>query len=473
MTTDAAATAKPENGMQRFFKLFLASTSTNRDEAFRERIIRLTSFAVGGLALLTLLMSVVFWHDSWTFPSIPWLSIIAFVLCLCAAAAMSQKQPVVAGWLVVILLGVSAALMTAIPSLRADAGLVFMLTALLTALVLPRVVILPLAVGLGILFPVLLRAIPSGDPATQPTVFAALAGLLVEGLILHFTRTEFDQRLTDSQTTALALDKARAETEEQRSAAEKARQEVAEANSVKDQFVAHMSHELRTPLNAIIGYTEIMLSGMTGTFTEKQTELQRYIQTNAKRLLALVNDVLDLAKVDSGTSEILATLSSPRKVVNGAVESMQALAQKKSIYLKATVADDVPEAILTDVTKVRQIVTNLIDNAIRFTAQGGVEVKVGKGKDNGWQIAVVDTGRGLAPEALSSVFDTFHHVEGPVSREERGTGLGLAIVKRLVDQLGGTIDVTSELDKGTSFVVNLPRVEMTVKEAPEAVPSKI
>jgi signal transduction histidine kinase len=343
-----------------------------------------------------------------------------------------------------------------------------MIMILVAALVLPRGVLFPIAIGSTIALGVALQLSLPGDPLNQSHLSSAAFVFLAQAIFLRQLRVEFDNRLAAERASFLAAEKARAEAETQRLVAEKARAEADEANRAKSQFLANMSHELRTPLNAIIGYTEIMLSGMAGTFTDKQTELQRYVQSNAKRLLALINDILDLAKIESGTIEVLATLSSPRKVIGDTVANMQSLAQTKNIYLKATFSDDVPEAILTDVGKIQQIVTNLVGNSIKFTTQGGVEVKVSSAGAKGWQIAIADTGRGMPPDAVNYIFETFRQVDASDSRDQKGTGLGLAITKRLIDRLGGTINVTTEIGKGSTFTVTLPRIEQTAKEAKAA-----
>jgi signal transduction histidine kinase len=239
--------------------------------------------------------------------------------------------------------------------------------------------------------------------------------------------------------------------------AEQARQEADRANNAKSQFLANMSHELRTPLNAIIGYIEIMLSGMAGTFTEKQTQLQQHVHVNAKRLLALINDILDLAKIEAGRVEIRLTPTSPQKVITEIVDSMQSLAQQKHITLSANFAEDTPEIVLCDLGKVQQIVTNLVGNALKFTSQGGVTVGVSAPESGKWKISVADTGKGMPADAVNYIFEMFRQVDGTDTREHTGTGLGLAITKRLIDRMGGTISVETQLGKGSSFTVTLPR----------------
>jgi signal transduction histidine kinase len=238
--------------------------------------------------------------------------------------------------------------------------------------------------------------------------------------------------------------------------ADKARQEADEANRAKSQFLANMSHELRTPLNAVTGYTDIMLNGMAGDFTENQRELLSYIQSNGKRLLVLINDVLDLSKIEAGKVEVFYTLNAPRKAVSDVVNSMQSLAQQKNVFLRATYDDDVPEAVLCDLQKVQQIVTNLVGNALKFTDRGGVSVEIGAAAER-WEIRVRDTGIGMPEDAANYIFEKFRQIDNNKTRTENGTGLGLAIVKSLVDRLEGTIKVESKLDVGTVFIVSLPR----------------
>src|SRR5581483_11186690 len=282
------------------------------------------------------------------------------------------------------------------------------------------------------------------DPQVTSLIFGGFVLLLAEALFLRLLRIEFDLRLADMRDLIKQ--------------AEAARQEADRANNAKSQFLANMSHELRTPLNAIIGYVEIMLAGMAGTFTEKQTELQGYVHQNAKRLLTLINDILNLAKIESGRLEVTAIPASPRKNISDIVTSNQSLAQQKNITLQASFAEDMPEAVLCDVQKVQQIVTNLISSAVKFTQQGGVEVWVGTTDKNNWAIKVIDTGIGMPADAPTYIFEKFRQVDNTVTREYHGTGLGLAIVKSLVEGMGGSINVEAALGKGTTFIVTLPRV---------------
>ncbi len=279
--------------------------------------------------------------------------------------------------------------------------------------------------------------------------------ILGELIFLSGIQGEFESRLTALRTANTDLDKAAKEAQS--------------ANRLKSQFLANMSHELRTPLNAIIGYAEIMLNGMAGEIPDSQKKLIGHMHTNGRRLLALINDILDLAKIESGTVDLVLTPESPRKLVSDLLETMQSLATNKSIYLKAEFKEDVPERVLCDSKRLQQVITNLVSNAIKFTETGGVTVAVDSTEDfKNWRIHVRDTGRGMPQEAINYIFEVFRQVDGSDSREKQGTGLGLAITKQLVDRMGGTILVTTEMGKGSTFTVTLPRMSGTLRKEEKA-----
>jgi signal transduction histidine kinase len=239
--------------------------------------------------------------------------------------------------------------------------------------------------------------------------------------------------------------------------AEVERKRAEESDKAKSQFLANMSHELRTPLNAIIGYDEAMLGGLAGDFSTQQTKLLGHIQFNSRRLLGLINDILDLSKIESGSLQVFLAPMSPRKVVRESIESLRSLADQKNIYLNVNISDDVPEIVLGDASKMQQILINLLSNAIKFTEEGGVTVDVSSADQTHWQLKVADTGIGMPPDASSTIFEPFHQLDSTDKRKYKGTGLGLSITKRLVERLGGRVEVNTELGKGSTFVVRLPR----------------
>ncbi|MCI0710034.1 MAG: ATP-binding protein [Chloroflexi bacterium] len=233
--------------------------------------------------------------------------------------------------------------------------------------------------------------------------------------------------------------------------------EAEEANRLKSEFVATMSHELRTPLNAILGYTQIMQRGMAGEITDRQKDNLSRIFSNSEHLLTLINEILDLSKIEAGRMEIINEPFEIRSVMNDITKRMQALADKKPIQFEVNVHDNVPQTLIADADRVKQITINLISNAIKFTDQGYVKVNVASNNDR-WTLVVEDTGTGIPSHMHHTIFEQFRQVDSSSERKHRGTGLGLAIVQKLTLLMNGTVELSSELNKGTTFTVTLPLV---------------
>ncbi|NDJ54171.1 MAG: PAS domain-containing protein [Chloroflexi bacterium] len=235
-----------------------------------------------------------------------------------------------------------------------------------------------------------------------------------------------------------------------------ARQVAEDANRVKSEFLATMSHELRTPLNAIIGFTEIMLAGMGGAeLSDKTRHMTERVHANSRDLLQMINDVLDLAKIEARRVEIVNKPFSPAELLHNIHSELAGIAQKQQLTFVLDLADDLPNELVGDQFQVRRVVTNLVSNALKFTEDGQVSLTSSK-DDLTWIITVRDTGIGIPPHALEYIFDPFRQVDGSSKRAFGGTGLGLAITKELVAAMGGSIEVTSTLQEGSTFVVKLP-----------------
>jgi CheY-like chemotaxis protein/anti-sigma regulatory factor (Ser/Thr protein kinase) len=230
--------------------------------------------------------------------------------------------------------------------------------------------------------------------------------------------------------------------------------ERARLEQAKTDFVATASHELRSPLTSIKGYAELL--GSTGSLTERQSEFVRIIALSANRLTDLVNDLLDVAKIEAGNVELYRRATDLREVVLEAVELIRPRLTDKGQQLEMNVDAGLPQA-LVDPGRVRQIVTNLLTNAHLYTGEGG-RITVGlRAVAGGLQITVGDTGSGMTAQESARVFERFYRGEG--SRAERGTGLGLAIVKSLVDLHAGQIEFASQPGVGTTFTVTLPQAQ--------------
>jgi signal transduction histidine kinase len=230
------------------------------------------------------------------------------------------------------------------------------------------------------------------------------------------------------------------------------------ASKHKSEFLANMSHELRTPLNAILGYTELILDKIYGDVPEKIHEVLERLEQNGRHLLSLINDVLDLSKIEAGQLTLSLNDYSMKDVVLAVVNSVESLAKEKNLALIVSVSPDVTSG-KGDEQRIAQVFLNLIGNALKFTDKG--EVRVNVTASNGkFLVTVSDTGPGLAQEEQQRIFEEFHQTDGSSTRKKGGTGLGLSIAKRIVELHGGTIWVESDLGKGAKFSFMLPvRVE--------------
>ena len=234
---------------------------------------------------------------------------------------------------------------------------------------------------------------------------------------------------------------------------------VAEENArLKSQFLSTMSHELRTPLNAVIGYSEIMLEGMSGELNDEQTDNLKRIHINALHLLTLINDVLDLSKIEAGRLVVVPTPFLINDLMDEIMYQTNVLIGAKPIQMKYVLDPQLPREAIADYGRLKQIVINLLSNAAKFTDRGDIRLDVTKVDVSSWSITVADTGIGIPSHALEYIFEEFRQVDGSEQRRYGGTGLGLAIVKRLVLLMNGTIRVTSKVGEGSTFVVTLPLV---------------
>lgn len=243
--------------------------------------------------------------------------------------------------------------------------------------------------------------------------------------------------------------------------------EVEQANRMKSAFLARMSHELRTPLNAIIGFSDLLAEESAGPLADKQKRFVGHVQAGARHLLQVINDILDLSKIDAGRIEIAHEDFFAAEALAEVLSVIHPLAEFKRIHVAADVAPGLK--VFADRTRFKQVLYNLLSNAVKFTPEGG-SVKV----ESSWQngvicFAVSDTGVGIAPEEHEAIFDEFHQVSGSPGRKE-GTGLGLAITRRLVELHGGRIWVESGPGKGSRFLFTLPpgaaEMEQKAKDVP-------
>ena len=237
---------------------------------------------------------------------------------------------------------------------------------------------------------------------------------------------------------------------------EKKAQELEHANQMVSDFLANTSHELRTPMQAILSMSDFLLRGLPGDLNKEQHRQIGIIQASGRSLLALINDILDLSKIEAGKMEAVIEDFSPHGLLREIAATVQPLYLEKNLELHVELAKNVPQQFTSDPAALRRVLTNLLGNAIKFTERGHIYFKAQQNKSNELEITVRDTGIGIAPEHRKRIFEPFHQVENGNSRQHAGSGLGLAISQKLVGLLGGTIDVESAPSKGTTFSLRIP-----------------
>ena len=229
--------------------------------------------------------------------------------------------------------------------------------------------------------------------------------------------------------------------------------EIERANQLKSEFLASMSHELRTPLHTIIGFAELLQEELEGPLNPKQQRFLDHIHTDSQHLLALINDILDISKIESGRLELRREAFDVANVVEEALSSIRPQGAAKSISIETSL--EVSSAIFADRLRFKQILFNLLSNAVKFTPSGGrIHVK-GRVRDNFLEMSVRDTGIGISKEQHEAVFDKFYQVGATTKGVREGTGLGLAITRTLVEEHGGRITLESEPGKGSCFTFTL------------------
>ena len=273
------------------------------------------------------------------------------------------------------------------------------------------------------------------------------------------------------------LNKSKDELEKRTLELEEMNIKIQEATRLKSQFLANMSHELRTPLNSIIGFTCIILQGIVGELNNEQKKQLNMVYGSAKHLLGLINDILDLSKIEAGKIEIIPAEFEIRELIQSVEKMVFPMIEKKGLTLQVAVSENMPQTICNDKNRIKQVLINLLSNAIKFTESGKIMVNLDFGlgiaelekKESEIVFSVADTGIGIKPEHLSEVFDEFKQIEGPLKEKPTGTGLGLAISKKMVEMMGGRIWVESEYGKGSCFQFAIPVKEITTAKRPPAI----
>ncbi|MBC7869466.1 MAG: HAMP domain-containing protein [Chitinophagaceae bacterium] len=269
--------------------------------------------------------------------------------------------------------------------------------------------------------------------------------------------TSFDQMTDRLVYNINELDTHIEELNETNDALRAATAKAREASRVKGEFLANVSHELRTPLNSIIGFSDMLLMGMSGDMNPKQRHKMERLKENGVRLLTLINNILDITRIEARRVEIVNKPVALRALADRLSAQMSVLAERSGLEFKTRIDAQLPELLMADEERLEQIVVNLLSNAFKFTEKGLVTMDFDMDVDkNCWQIIVTDTGMGIPPHALNLIFEEFRQVDGSSSRAFKGSGLGLAITRNLVRIMDGFIIVESELGQGSKFIVTFP-----------------
>jgi len=266
----------------------------------------------------------------------------------------------------------------------------------------------------------------------------------------------FNHMLDNLQATQKRLRQANVELDEKIAELSERNIELIKANKTKDEFLANISHEFRTPLNAILGFAQVLREKPAALKKEKSQKYAENIITSGNRLLAMINDLLDLARTQAGKMELHIEEATVEALFHRLLTSFSLLTREKKIKVKTTIAPDVP-VLITDVGKVQQILHNFLSNAVKFTPVAGrIEIAAAMVGEKTVRISVADNGCGIAPEDQQRIFEKFQQVDGSITRASAGSGLGLAISRELASILAGDVGLQSQLGEGATFWLDIP-----------------
>jgi signal transduction histidine kinase/HAMP domain-containing protein/CheY-like chemotaxis protein len=283
------------------------------------------------------------------------------------------------------------------------------------------------------------------------------------GVVLNTIRANMrtEQLLAQSQSLARELQAKNVEIESARAGLEEKATQLALSSKYKSEFLANMSHELRTPLNSLLILSRLLADNDEGNLSEQQVEFATTIHSAGNDLLALINDILDLSKVEAGKMELDLGAVALADICEDVERSFRPVAEEKGLTFAIELDDALPPSIVTDEQRLQQVLRNLLSNAFKFTPTGTVALKVLRDADERISFAVADTGVGIAPDKLASIFEAFQQADGTTSRKYGGTGLGLSISREISRLLGGEIRVASSVGDGSSFTLVLPLAHRT------------
>ena len=293
--------------------------------------------------------------------------------------------------------------------------------------------------------------------SAHDALWRMICGLLLTLILARLSWTQLNQAVVTREVTQAALEKSAGELREKTSLLESQNAEILRATQLKSEFLANMSHELRTPLNSITGFSEVLIDEVAGPVNDAQKEYLGEILEGSRHLLHLINDVLDLSKVEAGKMTFRPEVVDLEHSIQETVQMLALMAKQKDIRIDSDVDLDGRHAFL-DPARFKQVLFNYLSNALKFTPpKGNITVRVIAEADRWFRLEVEDTGVGIAPKDQQLLFQEFHQLDTSVSKQFQGAGLGLALTKRIVEAQGGRVGVQSQPGVGSIFFALLPR----------------
>ena len=409
------------------------------EEQFRRSLVQIAAIVVIFGTVLALFMSIVVFQSTWALVSFPTLMILLFVASLTALILLNAGRIRIAGGVISAVAVIGGSLLLLLPEMN-DLSLGFVIPTIMLGFLIASVVFSArylftgYVIGASIYLICILFAGRSSAHFLTGVLFTIFS-LLPEVALLYFT-----SRLREERLAQLA----------------KARVQAEAANQLKSEFIAMMSHELRTPLNAIMQFGELINHAGDTYSLERRTYMINRIGVNSKKLLQIIEEILDSAKIEAGQEVLVLSDYDPCAVAEEAVTSLQSLVVEGKVQCDFSPDPATPKMVYGDERKTQHVLQNLLANAVKFTPQGQIVLSTGCRGEREIFLRVSDTGIGIPAEKLDTIFERFRQVDSSDRRAYAGSGLGLSIVKTYVEMQGGTIEVKSEVGVGSTFTVYLP-----------------